>query len=168
MRSRFCGRRVCRDCALAHSPRAVPFHLDYRGASLVKSYEEDRELAVKIAKHLRPKLHAARLSIVSAVQKERCSDGTLIGEHDLVLEEVGEEFEEGPEGLVSAEIKCRRLYSEAGRTRVRAELRREADWECDGWQRAISKRDHTWRGRMSIFGHRQWERHLLARGVQTH
>ena len=152
----------------AHLPCAVPFHLDYRGDSLVKSYEEDRELAVKIAKHLRPKLHAARLSIVSAVQKERCSDGTLIGEHDLVLEEVGDEFEEGPEGLVSAEIKCRRLYSEAGRTRVRAELRREADWECDGWQRAISKRDHTWRGRMSIFGHRQWERHLLARGVQTH
>ena len=96
-----------------------------------------------LARHLRVKLHEQRFGVLRARQ----SEGEK--EHDLVLDEITAEVG-GAEGLISCELKCRRLWSEEGRRKVREALRAE---ECDKspwWQRCLSKQGGRWRGRMVI------------------
>lgn len=130
-----------------HLPGHVQFDLQRRGSSLVRSYPEDRGLATQVAKHLRQKMRDNNFGMVDAVVKQPQSNGK---EHDLLLEELGDG--DGPEGLVSAEIKCRRLYSENGRDQVRLQLRKEECEECSWWLAAESAsfRSAPWRGRMII------------------
>ena len=101
-------------------PATVPMTLDGRGRSDVVVHTEDRERAVHLARHLRVKLHEQRFGVVRARQREKKK------EHDLVLYEITAEAG-GADGLISCEMKCRRLGSEEGRRQVREALRAE---EC--------------------------------------
>ena len=124
-------------------PATVSMTLDGRGRRDVVVHTEDRERAVHLARHLRVKLHEQRFGVLRARQ----SEGEK--EHDLVLDEITAEVG-GAEGLISCELKCRRLWSEEGRRKVREALRAE---ECDKspwWQRCLSKQGGRWRGRMVI------------------
>ena len=122
-------------------PQAVEFDLDRRGRQMIKVHPEDRERAVDLARHLRLKLHEKSLGVVGAVVKE-CG-----GEHDLVLDEITGAMG-GPQGFISCELKCRRIYSEAGKTTVRAAHRKELCDESEWWARVVAKKGSAWCGRM--------------------
>lgn len=126
-------------------PGAIRLKLDSRrGNPLVQVHPEDRDAAVHVARHVREKLHTAGWSLVNAVQEEEGGDG----EHDLILDKVGDE--EGPRGLVSGELKCRRLWSDAGQLVVRKALRKEQVEECTWWRAALARRTGVWCGRMVV------------------
>ena len=128
-------------------PASISLRLDVRGESPVQVHNEDRNTAIEVARHVRTKLLAGGWNLVSAMVAEK-DGGRLKGEHDMVLDLVSADA--GPRGMVSAELKCRRLVSEAGKTKVLSALRMEQVEKCKWWQDAVQRRPGTWRGRMVI------------------
>ena len=127
-----------------HLPATISMGVDHRGERDVQVHPEDREMAVRITRHVRARMGQANLSLQGAIVKE--PDST--GEHDMVVDRVADG--EGDPGLVSTEMKCRRLWSEAGKAKVRKALRREEVSECKWWQQALQKPRANWYGRMII------------------
>ena len=133
--------------AVGDLPSSIPLKLDDVGDALVRVTLADATAAVGVAQHVRCKLHGAGWAVVGAVVAENSDKGAFLGEHDLIVDEV--KTHDG-RGLVSCEVKCRRLYSEAGREKVRLALRREQVDDCPWWQAALAKPCALWRGRMVI------------------
>ena len=105
-------------------PSTIQVTLDEpRGNCCVQVHHADREMGLAVAKHVRSKLHAAGWAMLRAIVKEEDVNGNLLGEHDAVVDKIL--GSSGPRGLVSLELKCRRLYSPAGRSSVRTALRTE-------------------------------------------
>ena len=132
----------------ADLPATVSLNLDARGASTILVRPRERDIALEFARHVRCKLHASGWSVVSALARECSNAGAFLGEHDLVVDKVRDE--DGPRGLVSCELKCRRLYSDKGRRETRLHLRRESVDECSWWQTLLQRRGSLWCGRMII------------------
>ena len=127
-------------------PATISLCLDRpRGTSLVQVHPADRDVALRIARHVRVKLHASGWSVVGALVKDAGGQGN---EHDLVVDEVAES--DAPRGLVSCELKCRRLWSESGLLSVRKAMRKEQEEDCAWWQAALRRRSGVWRGRMIV------------------
>lgn len=118
-------------------PASIDMKLDKLGARRVICHEADRKLGVKVASAVRVKLHALGLE-VSDVVLDVIENGKKQGAHDLVCKIVtdgqgGAPGSRHPTGPLSVELKCRHLYSEEGRKRVRRELRKECGTECAWW-----------------------------------
>ena len=124
-------------------PQTITMTLDRRGAQSVQVHPEDRALAVKVARHVRLQLMRNGLNLSDAIVKEMDTSG----EHDCIADMVKDDSECDEVGRLSIEIKCRRLWSEQGKSHVRKALRKEEVEECRWWQRALSKRGADWAGR---------------------
>ena len=135
----------CSTLEARHLPTALELTLDGRGKRLVLLHDENRALGVKVAKHVRSSLHGFGLEMVDA-QVEVRKGNRKIGEHDLVMELVAESA--GVAGFFSVELKCRRIWSEAGRVVVREALRKECCSECAWW--LAEKRQQHWAGRIIV------------------
>ena len=111
----------------AHLPSQLSFSLDRRGRQLVCTFPEDRALAVKLAVEIRFRLKDEGFGVLRAVPQEE-------GRHDLVLE-VNTRAALGQFKLISCELRCRHLYSQAGERTVREALREECVDQCSWWQK---------------------------------
>ena len=131
--------KIARDKGLSLSgleprdlPGSVELKLDgYRDAKPVCCFEDDRELALKIARALRFKLSRLGLQLVQALVRVDNAFGKKIGEHDMIMEIVSED---GVRLHLSVEIKVRRLWSDAGRAKVRKAHRAECCDVSQWWQ----------------------------------
>jgi hypothetical protein len=126
-----------------HLPHHVSWELDGRGEQEVIVHEENRTLAVEVAKAVRVKLHQEGFEV----------QGVLEGKHDLVVEMVvgaDGRLPAQPCGLISVELKLRRIWSEAGRNKVREALRTECEVECQWWQNIVSQSGCKFCGRMVL------------------
>ena len=113
-------------------PGSVELKLDgYRGAKAVCCFEDDRELALKIARAVRFRLSRLGLQLVQALVRVDNASGTKIGEHDMIMEIVSED---AIRLHLSVEIKVRRLWSDAGRAKVRKAQRAECCDESKWWK----------------------------------
>ena len=128
----------------ADLPATISMRLDRLGEREVQVHPGDRDLAIRIARHVRDKLMSARLNLQSAVVSE---PGTT-GEHDGILDSMRDDIRGA--GLVSLELKCRRLWSEAGKEAVRTALRAEEVLECKWWKQALENKPRKWRGRLIL------------------
>jgi hypothetical protein len=121
-------------------PATLDVKLDRLGTRKVNCHEADRRRGVEVASAVRIKLHALGLE-VSHVVLDVIQNGQKQGCHDLVCKIVtdgkgGAPDPRHPTGPLSVELKCRHLYSDAGRTKVRNKLRKECGTECAWWLQA--------------------------------
>ena len=120
----------------------------------VQSLKQNQRVRLEInqvARHVRWKIFTAGWNLLGALVREKHGD-TWQGEHDMVLDRMS--AEEGPTGLVSCELKCRRLRvasaSASFFAKLRRELREEQVSACTWWQRAVARRPGAWKGRMVV------------------
>ena len=128
-----------------HLPDQITLRLDGRGEKDIMVFEENRILAVVVAKALRAKLHTQGFEI----------QGAKVDKHDLVIEQVVDANGNVPSalhpaGLISVEIKLRRIHSQAGREKVRLALRQECEAACGWWQAIASQAQSKFCGRMIL------------------
>ena len=128
-------------------PTYISVSLDGRGSRRVLVHEENRSLAVRVTKAIRTKLHSLDLAVQRVKVEVKNENNKRIGEHDLVLEWV---LESAPSGLVSGEVKLRRIKTETGRQKIREALRKECESECRWWQNELSKDNQKWSGRLIV------------------
>ena len=117
-----------------HLPEQVTLYLDGKGNTEVKVYEENRILAIEVAKAVRAQLHNHGFEVQDA----------RVGKHDIIVELVVDASGKVPacshsSSVISVEMKLRRIWSESGREKIRGILRKECESECDWWQAAASK-----------------------------
>ena len=114
-------------------PGAVGLTLDgRRGEQQVSCFEDDRAWGLEIAKVVRVKLSRLGCNLVQPLVTVRNGRGKKVGEHDMVMEIVSDG---GWRLYLSVELRVRRLWSQAGRTLVRFEHRKECCDELEWWQR---------------------------------
>ena len=146
------GHRVL---AEKHLPTTLLLSLDgYRGQRPVKTYVEDREMAVSIAKRVRSDCCAHGLELRNAKAEVVSERGRRRSDHDMVLEIVNKRDGKTmcdaatPEGFLSGELRCRRLCAEHGFSTFRTESHKECDLELGWWQKLIQNdKKGEWRGR---------------------
>ena len=90
----------------ADLPPLVEMRIDGLGSRKLQTYEEDRILACRMVQFVRQQLIDHKVNVHGACVPDSG------GEHDLI----GDRLAGGAplRGLVSIEVKCRRLWSEAG------------------------------------------------------
>ena len=143
------SKRVgCSTLQARHLPGSIVVRLDHRGRRPVRVYDENRDLAVTVAKALRKDIHAAGLEMCQGLLEVKNAAGKRVGEHDLTLEFV--DTPAAPAGILSAEVKLRRLYSENGKEKVRKALQVECEEQCSWWQHELQKAPGHWAGRLII------------------
>ena len=123
-------------------PPHVNLRLDRRGDCDVQAFDDDRDLAVTIATAVRLKLHRSGFAVKDAVNRDNGA------EHDLILDVVDIEPAGAVYKFVSGELRCRRIYSEAGRKKIRGALQKECVDECAWWQQLAQT--NKWSGRLVI------------------
>jgi hypothetical protein len=104
-------------------PATLDVKLDRLGTRKVNCHEADRRRGVEVASAVRIKLHALGLEVSHVVL-------------DVTDGKGGAPDPRHPTGPLSVELKCRHLYSDAGRTKVRNKLRKECGTECAWWLQA--------------------------------
>ena len=115
----FHGVRLC------DLPPTITMHLDPpHNRSQIQVHHKDREMGLAVATHLRARLHASGWCLLKALVKAEDVNGVFLGEHDAVVDQIVGGAA-GVRGLVSMELKCRRLYSHSGCVTARLGLRRE-------------------------------------------
>ena len=125
-------------------PSCVDMNLDgRRGQREVQAYEADRVLAVNVARAVRVRLHKFGFELMDVVSR---GGG---GQRDMVLEVVDPELSGGCQlKRISCELRCRRLWSQAGRLTVRSACQTECVDQCDWWLReAVTGK---WSGRLVV------------------
>ena len=134
----------------------VSMTLDGLGVRPVKVHEENRLLAVVIAKRVRADLWAHGLNLRAAKVQVNNAKGKKAGDHDMVCDVCTGPYgavpdERTPNGWLSGELRCRRLRKEAGLVKFRQCSHDESDLKLDWWQR-ILKEDvkETWSGRFIL------------------
>lgn len=130
--------------ATTHLPQTVEFRLDGMGLRDITATEDDRRLAVAVAKQLRLQIHRLGFELKQVTVREG-RDGH---EHDLVLQLVDDDGAGLVMKKISAEVKMRRIQYEAGREFLRKVFQRECVDECQWWQDAAAT--GKWSGRMVI------------------
>ena len=81
-------------------------------------------MGLAVATHRRAWLHASGWCLLRALVKAEDVSGVFLGEHDAVVDQIAGGAA-GVRGLVSMELKCRRLCSHSGCVTARLCLRRE-------------------------------------------
>mgnify|MGYP007004387715 CR=1 FL=1 len=128
-----------------------------QGVRKVCCFDEDRCLALQVAKTMRPKLWSVGLEMVESCMPVRSEGGRKIGEHDMLCEVVSNGQAEPPmsiRGYVSVELKLRRLWADAERQRRRKQL--QADCEGQGDPESSSncawwpREQHHYAGRLLL------------------
>ena len=138
----------CSALRAKHMPDTVAVGIDGRGQRQVKLHDENKCLAVTVAKHIRVQLHKYDMEMVKAVVDVRDARGRKLGAHDLIAQVVSDEPDR-PTGDLSAEVRLRRIRSDAGRRKVREEHRRECCDQCDWWQQELASSE-VWAGRLIV------------------
>ena len=141
-----------------HLGQEVVVNLDRRGRCPVKVLDENRRLAVRVAKTVRADLHKHGLELKRAKVPVRGPGGRRLGDHDMIAQVVMNSDlslpdERTPSGLLSGELRCRRLWSESGRNVFRTASHKEADLELPWWQnclRADASANPKWSGRFIV------------------
>jgi hypothetical protein len=134
-------------------PGEIEVQLDRRGWKRVMVHDENRRLAVAVAKQVRADLHRHVVATCVAVTDAR---SRAVGEHDLVVEIVttpeGKATDgEYPSDFLSVELRCRRVWSEAGRETLRGVFRRECVDECAWWaELTAADEKQRWAGRLAV------------------
>ena len=139
-------------------PTTLLLSLDgYRGQRQVKTYVEDREMAVSIAKRVRSDCHAHGLELRRAKVEVASERGRRRSDHDMVLEIVNKRDGKTmcdaatPEGFLSGELRCRRLRAESGFNTFRTESHKECDAELQWWQDLVKNdKKREWCGRAIV------------------
>lgn len=128
----------------------------WTGQQAVKAYDADRRRAVLGAQTVRTDLHKHGLTLKKAKVEVKDGKGRRLGDHDMLLKvvlnaDMTMPDSRTPTGLLSGELRCRRLYSDAGRAVFRRASHRECDSELLWWQH-IEKEDkgHKWSGRVIL------------------
>lgn len=137
-------------------PGEIEVQLDHRGWRRVMVHDENRRVAVAVARQVRADLHRCGFEMVAACVGVTDARSRVVGEHDLVVEIVttpdGKATDgEYPSGFLSVELRCRRVWSEAGREKLRGVFRRECVDECAWWAAltAADEKQH-WAGRLVV------------------
>ena len=122
-----------------HLGEEVMVNLDSRGRCAVKAFDENRRLAVEIARRVRTDLHFHGLELRQAKGEVANSQGRRLGDHDMVARVVMNSDltipdDRTPKGLLSGELRCRRLWSDSGRNLFRSQSWQESDFELRWWQ----------------------------------
>ena len=136
----------------ADLPPDVAVTLDQLGERRAACHQADRTLGLSVAKALRVKLHTLGLEMAAAIVDVK-ANGRKRGARDLVCEIVadglgGMPSPRHPSGMLSVELKLLRLWSEAGRQKVREALRKERAEECKWWQDELANK--PWGGRLIV------------------
>ena len=102
----------------------IEVQLDHRGWRRVMVHDENRRVAVAVARQVRADLHRCGFEMVAPCVGVTDARSRAVGEHDLVVEIVttpdGKATDgECPSGFLSVELRCRRVWSEAGREKLR-------------------------------------------------
>ena len=139
----------CSTLAARHMPTSLELNLDHRGKTHVLLHDENRSLGVKVAKHVRCRLHSFGLEFVDAQVEVHAPTGKKLGEHDMVMELVAEDGAEAATGFFSVELRCRRVWSENGLKHVRRVTMNECCLKC-GWWVAEKQRRADWAGRVLV------------------
>ena len=135
---------------------SVEMALDDLGVCDVRVHEENRQLAVAIAKRVNVDLQAHGLRLYDAIVRVDKPSGKKWGDHDLLAHVSTGPYGAVPDartptGLLSGEMRCRRLRSNAGLAKFREESRMECDLRLDWWQDLLAKDDKgKWAGRFII------------------
>ena len=135
---------------------SVEMTLDNLGLRSVKVHDENREMAVAIAKRVNADLSSHGLRLRSARVQVNKPNGKKWGDHDMVADVITGPYgavpdERTPKALMSGELRCRRLWSDAGLAKFRRESRNECDLELDWWQDVLKKDDKgKWSGRFIL------------------
>jgi hypothetical protein len=135
---------------------SVEMTLDNLGVRAVKVHEENRQLAVVIAKRVNADLFSHGLRLRDAIVRVDKPNGRKWGDHALLAHVFTGPYgavpdERTPKGLLSGELRCRRLRSDAGFATFRRESRLECDLELDWWQDVLKKDDKgEWSGRFIL------------------
>ena len=119
-------------------PGTIDMRLDRLGVRKLRTHHEDRQLAVRIAQYVRKELIDHGVNITDAIV------GDSGGEHDMIGEAVCRPY---IKGKVSIELKCRRLWSEAGKDVAREGQREEDVLACKWWNKAVRGNPEKWGGR---------------------
>ena len=99
-------------------------HLDPpHNRSQIQVHHKDREMGLAVATHLRARLHTSGWCLLKALVAQDVN-GVFLGEHDAVVDQIVGGAAD-VQGLVSMELKCRRLYLHSGCVTARVGLRRE-------------------------------------------
>ena len=139
-----------------HLGEDVVVNLDGKGRCAVRVFDENRRLAVSIAKRVRADLHKHGLELKRAKVEVASPGGRRLGDHDMIAQVVTNSDlslpdERTPAGLLSGELRCRRLWSESGRNAFRAASQKEADFELPWWQKLLTADEAgVWGGRFII------------------
>ena len=133
-------------------PPDVSVTLDQLGERRVACHQADRAIGLSVAKAVRVKLHSLGLEMAAAIVDVK-ANGRKRGAHDLVCEIVanglgGMPGPRHPSGMLSVELKLRRLWSETGRQKVREALRKECAEDCKWWQDELAQK--PWCGRLIV------------------
>lgn len=127
----------------ADLPASVHVKLDGRGWRDIQGYPDDRALAATVARGVQLQLHRSGLRLRDAVVRDKGA------EHDMVLEAIDvEPCNTAALGLISGELRMRRIHSETGRKKIREAFQKECAYECVWWQRlAVTNK---WSGRLIV------------------
>ena len=99
----------------AQLPGALALSLDgHRHPKNVCTFEEDRQLALRIAGTVRLKLSHVGVQLIDSLREVPDKRGKRLREHDMVMEVLSGGIVE----YLSVELKVRRLWSQIGRNDV--------------------------------------------------
>ena len=139
-----------------HLGQEVVVNLDRRGRCPVQVFDENRRLAVSVGKAVRADLHKHGLELKRAKVEVRGAGGRRLGDHDMIAQVVMNSDmslpdDRTPSGLLSGELRCRRLWSESGRNAFRSASHKESDFELPWWQDCLrSDASGKWSGRFIL------------------
>ena len=137
-------------------PDTVRVRLDTLGYRDLLLCPEQRQAAIKIGADIRERLFAANFCILKANVPVNIA-GEKVGEHDLIVELLGQSRQSLITGRFSVEVKIRRIRNEQFLPKLHTTLQEEA-WlrikQADGtfkqsWWQTISHEPH-WAGRILV------------------
>jgi hypothetical protein len=131
-----------------HLPASIIINLDYRGRQAVHVYDDDRDLAIEVTKAIRLKMNSLGLELCDAVVEVKDARGRRISDHDVIFEFVSTPG--APAGLLSTEVRLRRIASDKAEAKLRGTLQQECSEECVWWQQELRKDPERWAGRLIV------------------